>query len=112
MHSSIAGIKGRRGLWMYSMLPYQIAYGPISTIIALFILDLGGTVIDVSYAMAAFYAVSIPAAIFWGIAVDRYNKRRILVIISIIRSGLVLLGLSFTSSIAEAIALFAFLSFF
>ncbi len=90
---------------MYSMLPYQIAYGPISTIIALFILDLGGTVIDVSYAMAVFYAVSIPASVFWGMVVDSYNRRKPYIYISIASTGAVLLALAFTNSIAVAIAL-------
>ncbi|MEM3883519.1 MAG: MFS transporter [Methanothrix sp.] len=106
------GIKGKKGLWMYSMLPYQIAYGPISTIIALFILDLGGTVIDVSYAMAVFYGVSIPASVLWGMAVDRYGSRKPFVYISIASAGLILLALSFTNNIAMAITLFGLLSLF
>ncbi|MEM0154576.1 MAG: MFS transporter [Methanothrix sp.] len=105
-------LKNKKGLWMYSMLPYQIAYGPISTIIALFILDLGGTVIDVSYAMAVFYGVSIPASVLWGIAVDRYGSRKPFIYMSIASAGLVLLGLSYTNSIALAIILFGLLSLF
>ncbi len=97
---------------MYSMLPYQIAYGPISTIIALFILDLHGTVIDVSYAMAVFYGVSIPASMLWGMAVDRYGTRKPFVYISIASAGVVLLALSFINSISLAILLFGVLSLF
>lgn len=105
-------LKDDRSLWMYSMLPYQIAYGPISTIIALFILDLGGTVIDVSYALAVFYGVSIPASIIWGMLVDRYGSRKPFVYISITSAGIVLLALSFTNSIAFVILLFGVLSLF
>ena len=97
--------------WMYSVLPYQIAYSPISTIIALFILQLHGTVIDVSYAMAAFYGISIPAAVFWGWLIDTYNGRKSFVILSFLGVAIVLLGLSLTNSVAEAIILFGVLSF-
>lgn len=94
------------------MLPYQIAYGPISTIIALFILDLHGTVIDVSYALALFYLVSIPASIFWGILVDKYGSRKPFVYAAVASTGVVLLALSFTNSILLAIILFGVLSLF
>ncbi|MCL5679743.1 MAG: MFS transporter [Candidatus Marsarchaeota archaeon] len=108
----LKGLKDGKSFWMYSMLPYQIAYGPISTIIALFILDLGGTVIDVSYAMATFYGISIPASMMWGMLVDRYGSRKPFVYISVASAGLVLLALSFINSIALAILLFGVLSLF
>jgi hypothetical protein len=78
----------KRDVWMYSTLPYQIAYGPVGTIIALFILDLHGTVIDVSYAMATFYLISIIASVFWGWMIDQYNSRRVFVFIAYAGVGL------------------------
>jgi MFS family permease len=102
----------KRDVWMYSTLPYQIAYGPIGTIIALFILDLHGTVIDVSYAMATFYLVSIIASVFWGWAIDAYNSRRVFVFIAYAGVGAVLAVMAYATSIVEVIALFGVLSFF
>ncbi len=96
---------------MYSQLTYQIAYGPISTIIALFILDLHGTVIDVSYAMAAFYFVSIIASVFWGWAIDAHNSRKLFVLIAYAGVGITIAAMAYSTSIAEVIVLFAVLSF-
>jgi len=109
---SISKNISKRDVWMYSVLPYQIAYGPISTIIALFILDLHGTVIDVSYAVAVFYFVSILASIFWGWLVDMYDNHRIFVLIAYAGVGVVLAAMAYTTSIIEVIALFGILSFF
>ncbi len=102
---------GRKDWWMYMVVPYQMAYGPISTVIALFILFLHGTVIDVAYAAALGYAISIPAAVFWGRAIDTYNKRRSFVIISFAGMALSLLALFIVRNLIGAILIYGFISF-
>ncbi|MDA4116405.1 MAG: hypothetical protein OK442_07620, partial [Thaumarchaeota archaeon] len=62
--------------WFYSQLPVDIAVGPVSTLIQLYILELHGTVIDVGLAITLFNAVSIPAAVLWGFVTDRFQSRR------------------------------------
>jgi len=101
----------RRNWWMYTVLPYQMAYGPISTVIALYILFLHGTVIDVAYASTLGYAISIPASVFWGRAIDTYNKRRSFVIISFVGLALSLLALFMIRSLIGAILIYGFISF-
>jgi MFS family permease len=96
---------------MYSILPYQIAYGPISTLIILYILELHGTVIDASYAITLGYAVSIPASILWGYAIDTYNKRRSLILISFCGLLLSLVMLFLFRSVLDAILIYGFMSF-
>ncbi|MGA2387292.1 MAG: hypothetical protein ABSG33_12265, partial [Candidatus Bathyarchaeia archaeon] len=65
--------------WVKSVVPFSIATGPISTLVVLLVLNLHGTVIDVGYAVTLFNAVSIPAAIFWGFATDRFHRRRAII---------------------------------
>ena len=101
----------RKDWWMYTVVPYQMAYGPISTIIALYILFLHGTVIDVAYASALGYAISIPASVFWGMAIDTYNKRRSFVIISFAGLALSMLALFMVRNLIGAILLYGFISF-
>ncbi len=96
---------------MYSIFPYQIAYGPISTLIILYILDLHGTVIDASYAITLGYAVSIPASILWGYAIDKYNKRRSLILVSFCGLLLSLTMLFFFRSVIAAILIYGLMSF-
>ncbi len=68
--------------WIRSVLPYSIAFGPVSTIIQLFILNLNGTVIDVGIAITIYNAAVIPASIFWGFVTDRLHKRKPLILLS------------------------------
>jgi MFS family permease len=68
--------------WAYSVLPVNIALGPVNTFVQLYILELHGTVIDIGLAVTLFNAVSIPAAMFWGFATDRSHRRKAIVIAS------------------------------
>jgi MFS family permease len=82
-HNSLAiAAKANRVAWINSVLPISIALGPVSTIIQLFILNMHGTVIEVSLAITLYNTVSIPAAMFWGFATDRARKRRPIIIVS------------------------------
>jgi MFS family permease len=66
--------------WIYSVLPLNIALGPVSTFVQLYILELHGTVIDIGLAVTLFNAVSIPASMIWGFATDRIPRRKPLII--------------------------------
>jgi MFS family permease len=68
--------------WIYSVLPVSIALGPVGTFVQLYILELHGTVIDIALATTLFNAVSIPAAIVWGMATDRFLQRKTLIAVS------------------------------
>ena len=92
-------------------MPISIALGPVPTIIQLLILNMHGTVIEVGLAITLYNTVSIPAAIFWGFAVDREHKRRPIIIISYLATagvfGLFLVARTFYS-ISLLYALFSF----
>jgi MFS family permease len=74
--------KGVKADWIYSTLPINIAIGPVSTFIQLYILTLHGTVIDIALATTLFNAVSIPASIIWGFATDRSERRKPIIVLS------------------------------
>ena len=68
--------------WIYSTLPINIALGPVSTFVQLYILTLHGSVIDIALATTLFNAVTIPAAIIWGFATDRSERRKPIIVLS------------------------------
>lgn len=73
---------GRKADWIYSTLPINIALGPVGTFVQLYILELHGTVIDIGLATTLFNAVTIPAAIIWGYATDRFTRRKPIIVLS------------------------------
>ncbi|MCW4010251.1 MAG: MFS transporter [Candidatus Bathyarchaeota archaeon] len=76
--------------WVNAVLPFNIALGPVSTLIPLLILNLNGSVVEVGLALTLFNAVGIPAALFWGFITDRFHRRRPLVLVSFLVTALIL----------------------
>jgi MFS family permease len=80
-----------KSLWVSAVLPFNIALGPVSTLVKLLILNLNGTVVEVGLEFTLFNAVSIPAALFWGFVTDRFQRRKLLVLSSFLVTPLLLL---------------------
>ncbi len=97
--------------WINSILPISIAVGPVSTIIQLFILNLHGTVIDVSLAITLYNSVSIPAAIVWGFVTDRAHRRRPIIIISYLATAGILVSFILAKTAYSLSLLYALFSF-
>ena len=92
--------------WMMSLIPFNIAMGPLSTLVTLQIYDLRGGAVGVSYAMSAGTAASILASILWGLALDRYDRKKVL-LVGVLGTFLSIVALSFASSTAQVTAYYA-----
>jgi MFS family permease len=103
--------KPKKPTWIKAVLPFNIAIGPVSTLVALLILNSNGTVINVSLAVTLFNAVSIPSAIFWGFVTDRFHDRKLLIMSSYIGTAMILLFFLFADSFFQITLLYALFSF-
>jgi len=98
--------------WIYSVVPINVALGPIGTLIQLLILNLHGSVIDIGLTITLFNAISIPSAILWGIVTDRYPKRNPVLILSYLLIAGTIGLLWLTKTIHGIEVLYATISFF
>jgi len=92
----------------------NIALGPIGTFVQLYLLMLYGHEAGTVYAVlavAAFNAVSIPAALIWGVAADRLHKRKIIIVSSYLLTAVLLLSFLVTSSATGVIVVYSLVSF-
>ncbi|MHB1830102.1 MAG: MFS transporter [Candidatus Micrarchaeaceae archaeon] len=96
---------------MLSIIPANIAYGPLSILITLYILKLGGGILDVSYAITLSGMISIPAVFLWGFVTDLVNKRKALIVFPYFLTGVLIAGLLFIKNIYGIIVLYAVISF-
>jgi MFS family permease len=96
---------------MYSALFFGVASGPLSTLVTLEILGLGGNSIDVAYAITLSNVVLIPASMLWGMMADRFNLRK-LIVLGFVASTLSLLAMSFSRTIVAITSLYALFTFF
>lgn len=97
--------------WVSAVLPFNFALGPVATLVQLLILNLNGTVLEVGLAITLFNAVSIPAALFWGLVTDRFQKRRILIMASFLATSLILVLFLFAGTSYWVSFLYALFSF-
>jgi MFS family permease len=95
-----------------AVLPFNIAMGPVGTLIQLLILNLHGTVIDVGLAVTLFNAVSVPSAIVWGFVTDRFHRRKMTIVVSYLVTAGVLISFLFADLYVVSLlyALFSFVS--
>jgi MFS family permease len=62
--------------WLWIFVPINAAMGGFSTLLPLYVIDIGGTVIDVGAIISAYSLALIPSSILWGLAIDKKEKRK------------------------------------
>ena len=100
--------------WVYSTLPVSIALGPIGTYVQLYLLRTNGVqagTVYVTIALSLFSAVSIPAAIIWGILTDRLRRRRLIVVASYAMTAVCLFSFFFANSNSGVTFVYSLVSF-
>ena len=83
---------------MYLSLPYNASIGPISTLITLQIISLGGNALDVAYVISLGNLILIPSSIIWGFEADKISRKK-QILISFSGTTASLLLLSYPNSI-------------
>ncbi len=62
--------------WMFFVLPASITAEGLHIVIPLYVLFLGGNVVDVGIVVGLHYALSAIGAVFWGKVIDKYHIKR------------------------------------
>jgi MFS family permease len=94
--------KSKKISWFYSALPFNVASGPLSTFIQLSLLQYYGQSVGTVYIgliVTVFNGVTIPAAMIWGFATDRFHKRKPIIAMSFLLVAINLAALLFTRSV-------------
>ncbi len=99
--------------WLWAFAPINASTGIFLTLLPLYILQLGGDVIDVSLATSTYLFSLIPAALVWGFALDYYPERKRYIVFSYFGVGVVLIAGYLFGSLSLMpifLALYGFLS--
>ncbi len=111
----MSGDKGKnRAAWVYSVFPVSIATGPLGTMVQLYLIALNGQALGTIYgglASAVYNGISIPAALFWGVTIDRLHKRKGLIALSYALIAVALVSYYFDSTTAGTIGRYGVISF-
>lgn len=90
--------------WFFAFLPYKMAFGASSVALPLFVIGLGGDVVDVGLVTAANVAASIPASIAWASLSDRTGRRKAFIAASFLLNGIVFALLAHSTKVVELVA--------
>jgi MFS family permease len=97
-------------MWRLGFFFHEMAFGLLSIFLPLYVVAIGGSLIDIG-AMSAFALFSaIPASFFWGYACDKTKRYKRYILISFLSSTIILYIFTFTSNIALLIILYAVMS--
>ena len=110
----MASRESRRSTWLYTVLPVSMATGPLGTVVAAYLYHLNGPTLGpiyVSLATAIFNGIGIPAALVWGVMIDRLQKRKALIALGYALTSVALISFYFVPSTEGTIAIYAVVSF-
>src|ERR1700722_7317780 len=74
--------KPSREAWVLTLLPLNAGVQGFSTMVPLYILSLGGSVVDVALITTLYNFVLIPSSIFWGRMTHRLARRRFFFVVT------------------------------
>lgn len=97
--------------WMYATLPANVVTGSLSTLISLYILSLGGGVIEVSEATIVSAAITVPAVFLWGFITDMLNQRKVFILFAYAATTLSLVLLYIANTSIGVIGVYALITF-
>jgi MFS family permease len=100
--------EGSKERWLWAFVPINTSANLFLTFLPLYILELGGNVIDVGTTTSAYFFSLIPGAIFWGYIIDRFPHRKSYIVFSYFGMGAILVAIYFFNSL-PFLSLFLFL---
>jgi len=109
-----SGPRPKRVSWLVSVFPISVATGPLGTMVQLYLIYLNGQALGTIYgslAVAFYNGISIPAALFWGFATDRLQKRKALIALSYSLMAIALVSFYFDRTTAGTISRYSIISF-
>ena len=84
---------------MFFVLPASITAEGLHIVIPLYVLFLGGNVVDVGIVIGLHYALSAIGAVFWGKVIDKYHIKRAILFICFSAITICSVGLFFTDNL-------------
>jgi len=80
-----------RTRWLWAFAPVNASAGIFLTLLPLYILNLGGNVVDVGLTTSVYIVSLVPSALIWGFSADSYPRRKIYITFSYLGMGAILL---------------------
>lgn len=72
----------KKNRWFWSQLATSAGWNGASTMLPIYIVQLGGSVLNVAFLTTLYNSLVLPSQLLWGVATDRLGRRRLFFIIN------------------------------
>jgi MFS family permease len=97
-------------MWRLGFFFHETAFGLLSVFIPLYVITLGGSLVDIGIMTSVALFAAIPASLFWGYICDRRRRYKFYILLSFISAAILLYLFTLTTSIGIFIALYVAMS--
>jgi len=99
-------------MWRLGFFSHEMAFGLLSIFLPLYVVNIGGSLLDVGVMTSTALFLAIPASFFWGYICDRTKKYKRYILISFLSSSALLYLFTFASSVSLLIILYVAMAIF
>jgi MFS family permease len=99
-------------MWRVGFFFHEVAFGLLSIFLPLYVVSIGGSLLDVGLMASVATFLAIPASFFWGYICDKTGKCKRYILISFFASSAVLCFFTFTRDIGLFIVLYVVMAVF
>lgn len=99
-------------MWRVGFFFHEMAFGLLSVFLPLYIVSIGGSLLDVGLMVSVATLMTIPASFFWGYICDKTMKYKRYILISFFASSTLLYLFTFTRDIGLFIILYVIMAVF
>ena len=97
-------------MWRLGFFFHEMAFGLLSVFLPLYVIAMGGSLVDIGIMSAAALFLVIPASFFWGYICDKTRRYKRYILISFLASTVFLYLFTLTTSVGLLIILYAVMS--
>jgi len=97
-------------MWRLGFVFHEMGFGLLSVFLPLYIVAVGGSLIDIGVMSAAALFLAIPASLFWGYICDKTRRYKRYVLLSFLSSAIILYLFTLTSNVQLLIVLYVVMS--
>ncbi|MGQ9551400.1 MAG: MFS transporter [Candidatus Bathycorpusculaceae bacterium] len=97
-------------MWRLGFFFHKMAFGLLSVFLPLYIVAIGGSLLDIGIMASAALFFAIPAAFFWGYICDKTRRYKRYILISFLSAAVFLYVFTITSSVGMLTLLYTIMS--
>ena len=97
-------------MWRLGFFFHRIAFGLLSVFLPLYVVAIGGSLVEVGIMASAALFSSIPFAFFWGYICDRTRRYKRYILLSFVASAVLLYAFTLTTGVGLFIFLYVVMS--